>query len=383
MKENDKKSHLSFYFFLIFILVGGIYFTQKKVVDNGNAVIFPEGDTSGKEAIDVEIVSEEKSLMNDNEEKAVEKVIEDDVEELSVNEEPEETIIKKTDKKKTEPLVFPAPLKRKNDPGTLRIGFMTDLHVQSIGGLGKSLDDFYVEKMNYFAEKMNNIFSPNFILLNGDIIEGTRTNSEIGNKELSLVKNIFDRTMIKKYWVAGNHDLRSVDKKQWMSALDIDYMSKSFDVGGYKIIILDGNFTKEDLDVGPGINYTRGKVSQKQVEWLRKELEKTSKKTIVFMHYPPLRDIDAKINLGLLYNTRELQDIFSHYGVLAVFSGHIEDVYYQEIGGVNYFVSPGMVKYPKYTGAFSEITIQGKKISITLNYLLDGGKYRSVKIEKE
>ena len=101
------------------------------------------------------------------------------------------------------------------------------------------------------------------------------------------------------------------------------------------------------------------------------------------MHYPPLRDIDAKINLALLYNARELQNIFSQYGVLAIFSGHIEDLYYQEDGGVDYFVSPGMIKYPKYLGAFSEITIKRNKISITLNYLLENGKYRSIEIEKE
>lgn len=380
-----RKLRLYVYLFLALVLMLGIYFFQNsKFSREIQNEILIEQDMLPMEEIDIEIVSEENNWINDSiEEEIAEELIENDIEKLSINEELDETDIGNVNNEKIKTLALPAPLKRESDSDVLRIGFMTDLHVQSIDSKGRTYDNFYTVKMNYFVEKMNNVFSPNFILLNGDVIEGTKTSSEVGSRELSWVKNIFNRTTIKKYWVAGNHDLRSVNKNQWMSTLGIDYMSKSFDVGDYKIIILDGNFTKDDLDVEPGTDYLRGKVSQDQVDWLKKELEKTNKKTIIFMHHPPLRDIEAKNNLGLLNNARELQNIFSQYGVLAVFSGHIEDLYYQEIGGVDYYVSPGMVKYPKYLGAFSEITVNRNKISITLNYLLENGKYRSIEIEKE
>ncbi|MBU0671255.1 metallophosphoesterase [Patescibacteria group bacterium] len=383
MKASNKKLLFSVSLLLLCIFAAGFYSIQEYEASRKSEVmIFSEQSLSEKEDLKVEIINEANDQLLDDKKEEV--LLEKDAEQLSVNEESEKTDTGEAaaDKHQEKFSILPAPVKKKDDSDTLRIGLMTDLHVQSESGEGVLLSEYYTKKINYFVEKMNNVFSPNFILLNGDVIEGTRTSSEIGSKELSLLKNLFDRTIIKKYWVAGNHDLRSVNKKQWMKALKIDYMSESFDVGNYKIIILDGNFTREDVAIGPGIDYTRGKVSQKQVDWLRRELEKTDKKAIVFMHYPPLRDINAKTNLGLLYNAKELQDIFSQYGILAVFSGHIEDLYYQEIGGVDYFVSPGMVKYPKYLGAFSEITIKGKKVTITLDYLMGDGKYRTIKIEK-
>ncbi len=81
--------------------------------------------------------------------------------------------------------------------------------------------------------------------------------------EISLVKDLFDQTILKKYWVASNHDLRSVTKKQFMQAENIDYVSKAFEVGNFKIIILDSNFTKNDADVVPGRSYIQEGMCQK------------------------------------------------------------------------------------------------------------------------
>jgi predicted phosphohydrolase len=387
MKINKNKIFVLAAFLLLCVFATGVYFMQKKeVTGNGEDIVLAEQGILEKENVEVEIMNEVgDEFVGDGGENIEEFILEDDAESLNVNAESEENDAGDADAESQQAKypALPAPLKKKSDADTLRIGLMTDLHVQSTDGEGKLLSNHYAKKINYFVEKMNNVFGPDFILLNGDIIEGTRTSAEIGRMELSLVDNLFNRTKIDKYWVAGNHDLRSVDKEQWKKALDIDYLHKSFDVGNYKIIILDGNFAKDDSDIAPGLGYTRGKVSQKQLEWLKNELEKTDKRVIVFMHYPPLRDIEAKINQALLYNAREIQTILSQYDVLTVFSGHIEDLYYQELGGVDYFVSPGMVKHPKYPGAFSEIVIKGGEVSITLNYLKEDGKYRTVKIVKE
>lgn len=385
MKINSKQFFLISLSLLCFF-AASFYLVHKFFLIEGDRIVTPaETGVGGKETVEAEIIDEIPDQITDEiQEEAEEMMLEEDAENLEVKEESEmfETEMDEDNDPPVKYPILPEPLAKKSDPDTLMIGFMTDLHVRSADDKGISLDGHYAEKINYFIERMNNAFIPNFIMMNGDVIDGTKTSAAIGSNELALVKRFADRTSIKKYWVAGNHDLRSVSKKQWMDTLGIDYMYKSFDVGNYKIITLDGNFTKEDKNVGPGIGYTRGKVSDKQLEWLKRELEKTEKKVIVFMHYPPLRDINTKNNLGLLYNAKELQSIFSQYGVLAVFSGHIEDLYYQEFEGVDYFVSPGMVKYPKYSGAFSEITIKGKKINITLNYLKEDGAYRKVEIEK-
>lgn len=346
-----------------------------------------------KEVIEVEIINEENNSAKESIDEEIEEgVIENDKEQLEINEQTkEEELIELNEEPEkivetslTIPVNLPLPPKQRNNPDELRIGFITDLHVRSnFDRAGnRVLRPEFTSKINYFIERMNNNFVPDFIIANGDNIEGTKVNSDNGMAELSLVKRLFDRTVLKKYWVAGNHDLRSVNKKQFMQALDIDYMSKSFEVGNYKIIILDSNFAKDDKDIVPGGGYTRGHISEKQISFLEKELKNTGKKTIVFSHHPLLRNVNIRPNNGLPDNAERLQEIFSQNKTFAVFAGHIEDLFLQEINGVKYFISPGIVKNEKYQGAFSEITIKKDKMIIEMNYLKSDGTYRTIRIKE-
>lgn len=261
----------------------------------------------------------------------------------------------------------------------LVIGFITDTHVASeLNSQGtRKLGDNFVKDINYFVEKMNNEVVPDLMIVNGDVIEGTNVSSAIGTKELQLTKEIFSRSKIPTYWVLGNHDLRSVDKQQWKKALGIDYTRKAFDIRGYRVIILDSNYTKSGEDVKPGQGYTRGKVGEGEIKWLKSELKNTKKRPIVFMHHPPLRDIKLKKNNGLLDDAEELRKIFAEHKVIAVFAGHIEDFYYENSKGVNYFVLPGIHKHPKYKGTFSVVNVVGKKVSVDANYLVGKDIYRT------
>lgn len=343
-----------------------------------------------KEEIEIEIINGESDSAEESiDEEIEEEVIEIDAEQVEISQQEDEAITEEPEEvvevPPVIPTVLPSPTIKRDNPDELRIGFITDLHVRSNSdGVGnRILKPDYVSKIDYFIEKMNNIFVPNFIIANGDIIEGTNTSTEKGMAELSLVKKLFDRTTLKKYWVVGNHDLRSVNKKQFMQSLDIDYVSKAFEVGNYKIIILDSNFKPDDSDIIPGKYYTRGHVSEKQIKFLEKELKNTDKKTIVFLHHPSLWNIDGKSNNGFPDNAKELQEIFSRNKVFAVFAGHIEDLFLQEIGGVKYFISPGIVKNEKYQGTFSEITVKKGKMIIEMSYLKSDGTYRTIRINED
>ncbi len=342
------------------------------------------------EDIEVEIINGESGSAEESIDKEIEEeVIESDAEQIEINQQKDDIIVEYPEEtvegSAVISTILPFPIIKRDNPDELRIGFITDLHVRSNSdGIGnRILKPNYVSKINYFIEKMNNSFVPNFIIINGDIIEGTNASVEKGMAELSLIKKLFNRTTLKKYWVVGNHDLRSVNKKQFMQSLDIDYVSKAFEIGNYKVITLDSNFKPDNSDIIPGKYYTRGHVSEKQIKFLEKELKNTDKKTIVFLHHPSLWDIDGKSNNGFLDNAKELHEIFSQNKVLAVFSGHIEDLFLQEIGGVKYFVSPGIVKNEKYQGTFSEITIKKDKMVIEMNYLKKDGSYRTIRIKEK
>jgi len=345
-----------------------------------------------KEDIDIEIINEGNNLAEESiDEEIEEEVIESDAEQLETKEPENEEVSELeeaevvVEKMAVKSIILPAPQKERKNPDELRIGFITDLHVRSsFDGVGdRALGSDFMKRINYFIEKMNNVFVPNFIIANGDIIEGTKVNDDIGMAELSLVKNLFNRTVLKKYWVAGNHDLRSVTKKQFMQSLDIDYVSKAFEMGNYKIIILDSNFTKDDENVVPGNGYIRGHISEKQIKFLEKELQNTDKRIIVFSHHPLLWSVDGKSNFDFPDNARRLQEIFSQNKVFAVFAGHIEDLFLQEIGGVKYFISPGIVKNEKYQGTFSEITIKKGKLVVDMSYLKSDGSYRTIRINED
>lgn len=320
-------------------------------------------------------------------------VVENDIEEISVNEEtenaeptdtPAEEEKNNENANKESQSNLPAYVPAARNSNELVVGFVTDLHAEtSIQNDGtRVIRKVFAEKINYFVEKMNNETVPDFMVINGDVIEGTRTPTSVGIQQLQLIKNIFDRSAIQKYWVLGNHDLRSVTKEQWKSALGINYLRKSFEFRNYKIIILDSNFTSKDKNAAPGNGYTRGHVSKEEIKWLKNELKNTEKKALVFIHHPPLWGTDSRTNEGFIDNAQELREIFSNYGVLAVFGGHLEDLYYEKTDNVKYFVLPGIYKHPKYPGAYGVINVKENRVDVDFSYLANG-RYITIEMEKK
>lgn len=257
----------------------------------------------------------------------------------------------------------------------LKIGMINDLHVKASESR-KVIREKYSERIEYFIEKMNNDFHPDFIVINGDVIEGTDSSDEFGMFELELTKELFDEANAKKYWVLGNHDLRAVNKEQWKESLDIDYLDKFFEVNGYGVMILDVNFQIGEKD---SHDYVGGQFSEDQLNYIEHKLEDFDGDVIIFSHYPLFRR-DKKKNELLVVNKR-LGDIFDEDGdVLASFTGHTERLYFEEVDNVWHYVAPGIIRNSDYEGFFSEITIANEKIMID-GYYLDDDEYKKVHLE--
>lgn len=340
-------------------------------------------EESTAERLDVEIVEKEDEI-NEAIKSELEEYIKDDINNLEIQEEGtsfegEEELSGET---KEDVSVLPLALKTKN-PKELRIGFMTDLHAKSSSGSSRAervIKPIFKERINYFIEEMNNEFVPDFLLLNGDVIEGTGRDDEVGSGELRSIKELFNKTKIPKYWVVGNHDLRAVNKDRWKEALEIDYLDKAVDIGDYRVIILDSNYDEKGKSASPENFYTRGNVSSEQIGWLERELQ-TEKKKIVFVHHPPLWDVDVRSNGGLPPKALELQSVFAKNKVTAVFSGHVEDFFYDRIDEVRYYVLPGVIKNKTYQGTFTEIKIINEEIELNVSYIGSNGKYRKINIK--
>ena len=273
-------------------------------------------------------------------------------------------------------------------PSTLKISLINDAHVFSVQKKGEQLrllKDHQKRLLDFVYDA--DAYSPSAIVLNGDIINGISTPSNIGMSELSFVGKLFDASSIPKIWNIGNHELRSVSAQQWMEAVGVEAMDRTYEYGDYRIIALDSASGKnveleiENEQKGFCNAYaTERLLSERQYAWLEKELQKMGKIRIVFMHHPPITGDDVEPG----YNPEDavrLRKLFSKYGVAAVFSGHVERLAHQTIDGVDYYTFPGITKSREYDDAFTRIRMIDKKAYPTLFYRNSAGEYVSMRVE--
>ncbi|MDH4330328.1 MAG: metallophosphoesterase [Candidatus Moranbacteria bacterium] len=350
-----------------------IFSTKKESFENISsepAIDIPQAQEieSNLVAIDLPEESTEENIASEEfpgEEELQEEVNQEEVDEAETEE-------------NQEPEVLPLP-SRNHGSNELRIGFLTDLHADSSSGTSRSdrvIKPFYTNVIDSFIKKSNNELGADFLILNGDVIDGTNRDDIVGMGELRSVKKLFEFTQIKKYWIVGNHDLRAVNKKQWKNALEIDYLQNSFDIGNYRVIILDSSFDDLEKDIKPGLYFTRGNIPKAEIDWLENKL-KTDKIKVIFVHNPPLYATSAFSNAGTIKESQYLQQLFFENDVTAVFCGHLESLYHEKKDGVEYFMIPGAKKNESYQGTFAEIILKGRDVDVDINYLDKNGKYKS------
>ena len=110
------------------------------------------------------------------------------------------------------------------------------------------------------------------------------------------------------------------------------------------------------------------------MQWLRNLLEESSGyRKIIFLHQPPLSQTpDRPKYTSFPAKAKELREIFARYKVRAVFSGHIEEKYHEEIDGVDYYVLPGFHKdiidesQDGYAGVYSEIVAGREDVQVKM-----------------
>ncbi|MCD6200964.1 MAG: metallophosphoesterase [Bacteroidales bacterium] len=146
----------------------------------------------------------------------------------------------------------------------------------------------------------------------------------------------------RKYHVLGNHDMDTCSKKEIMTFLDIRNSFYSFDTGDFHFVVLDLNFFKnEQGQVVPyqNGNYfshanTRGTMPAGELDWLKKDIEKTNKHTIIFSHQslvyscPNGNDVRAVLE--------EANQTAGFKKIIACLNGHHHNNVYDVIGDIPY-----------------------------------------------
>ena len=144
-----------------------------------------------------------------------------------------------------------------------------------------------------------------------------------------------------KYHVIGNHDMDRYTPEEYTKGMQMPGRYYSFDKGKFHFIVLDGNnlfdgkeythYSKANYYVNPKM---RAFVDPEQMAWLKKDLESTDKRCVLFSH----QSIELFMNNGADVR-RILEDENKRAGfkkVVLAFSGHNHSNYTKVINGITY-----------------------------------------------
>ncbi len=220
-----------------------------------------------------------------------------------------------------------------------------------------------------------------FLISVGDVSSGCEDDCM---NDLTMWKNILGSLMPKTYPLMGNHDRsgKSVADTAWQEAFDLptngppgySELVYSFDFQNSHFVILNTEKPKSSV------------VDQVQRDWLEEDLALNRKEnTFIFFHRPAY-PVSSKIDSSLDAHPDDrdaLWNIFTRYGVTAVFNGHEHIHSRKKIGDIYQFVfgntdsynhdlpEPGITEYSYQGKTYGIVEIDGGETTVNL-YSVEG-----------
>lgn len=207
----------------------------------------------------------------------------------------------------------------------VKIGLLNDLHY-----------DGSVAAMNHLYENVAELGHEEIGLLVvlGDLIDASSEMNALRLlREVSALCNSFSG---KIRYMPGNHDLDHLSKTQFYSVLDGEGNEpiSRFQHEGVDCICIDGNYRSDGTEYAAG-NFTweDAFVPEKQLDWLRKQLDVADAPVVIFTH----QRIDIESDFSV-QNHAAVRDVIRNSGkVKAVFQGHQHADDLQQIEGTTYY----------------------------------------------
>jgi 3',5'-cyclic AMP phosphodiesterase CpdA len=205
----------------------------------------------------------------------------------------------------------------------LTFAALTDMHFGPralFQGKLRKLSDLAPELTRRFVERMNRHVHPDLVIALGDFIQDETP--ELDRTRYSKCIELLCELEAPVHFVAGNHDtIHQSDHelvRAWGTSGELYY---SFDHGEYHFVVLR-TVERRELDVC---------LPQEQLSWLKDDLRRTERKTIVAMHHSAAdQDVTGNLwferapQLALVRNRNEVREVLSQSGkVMLVMNGHL------------------------------------------------------------
>ena len=253
----------------------------------------------------------------------------------------------------------------------LRFGLVTDSHYAERPKGGTRYYQESLEKMKECVEVMNTE-KVNFMIHLGDFKDENPDDKSQTLDFLKTIESAYSQFEGNRYHAIGNHDVDSITKQQFLQNIENTNIDKSasyysFDNNGYHFVVLDANYDEKGNDhfyESGNANWQITNIPKKERRWLKRDLRKTDKPTIVFIHHL-LFDSGEKHRYHV-QEVEKIRAILEKSGkVQAVFQGHIHKEIVQNVNNIHYYTQYGMVDYSGLSNnSFSIVEIYDKHIEI-------------------
>jgi alkaline phosphatase len=253
----------------------------------------------------------------------------------------------------------------------IRFGLCTDSHYAERNPKKLRYYKHALDKMKVFIDHMNKE-AVDFIVHLGDFKDqGVEENPVNTLTFLDSLESVFKQFNGPRYHCVGNHDVDSIYKQMFLDHIENTGIEKdksyySFDCKAFHFVVLDANFDEENQHhyMKGGSDWEKPFLSQRQLDWLERDLDFTELPTIIFCHHPIFEYYYEKYFM-FVRNYAAAQSIFQDSGkVTCVFQGHVHEERYEVINGIHYFTSNAMVAYSYANNSYSIVEVEEGEIRI-------------------
>jgi 3',5'-cyclic AMP phosphodiesterase CpdA len=245
----------------------------------------------------------------------------------------------------------------------MRFAIINDMHIGPADsgfakGVQRKLTSESERLVKKFVNEMNATENPEFVVCLGDLIEDVN-NREVDIDSFRKAIGLLKPLRMPLYCLVGNHDVRTLSQNEIAKMLGHNRMYYSYDHGDYHFVALSfemtGRHTEDVIDI-------RAEVPPHQIDWLKADLGRTKKPTVIFIHYPLPEDdlvgnfwFNGETKHALIGNRAEIRKLLEEAGnVKAVISAHQHWNRMHVHNGIPYFTVTSLVENFNNDGVPSE-----------------------------